>query len=387
MFIESLVSPARDKPAPVPVASETPLIWALQAEKAGDNAQIDTLLDAVGLPATVKRMRMRARWQRGKPPIRPGLGHLDRSASDLLAPPWPDLVVLSGRRLMNVALWLREQSRGHARLVLVGRPHGHYEAFDLIVAAPQFRLPARANVINLDLPLIAPPLAAIGEAAARWRDELAPLPRPITAVLVGGPTRPFCFDSQVAQLLIDRTLAATAGVGTLYVSTSRRTPEAVTRALADLLPSNARLFRWAAPGSADNPYLGLLGLADRFVVTGDSASMLVEVARLGRPLAVFELPVAPTARLRRALSWVGRRRHTKNPVKPQRDITELHRTLYRLGLAAPLGKPFPPGRSPAHGNSQLAEVGARVRSLLGLPAGEPAAAGSPGGDPDPTTRA
>ena len=36
--------------------------------------------------------------------------------------------------------------------------------------------------------------------------------------------------------------------------------------------------------------MGLLGLADGFVVTGDSISMMVEIARLGRPLAIFDLP-------------------------------------------------------------------------------------------------
>ena len=362
-----MFSPARD-PAARPV---TPLIWALQAEKAGDNAQIDTLLEAVGLPVTVKRLRIHPRWQQGKPRIRAGLGHLDRAASDALEPPWPDLVVLSGRRLMNVALWLQEQSRGRTRLVLVGRPHGQYDAFDLIIAAPQFRLPARANVINLDLPLIAPPLAAIGEAVERWRDEFAALARPLTAVLVGGPTQPFRFDAPVAQALIDRTLAATGGAGTLYVSTSRRTPEAVTRALAGALPFHARLFRWAA-GSADNPYLALLALADRFVVTGDSASMLVEVARLGRPLAVFELPVGrgPRQCLTRLRALFARLGWHGHGARPQRDITELHRALYRLGLAVPLGEPFPAGAGSLGADNQLAVIRTRIRLLLGLSVGE-----------------
>ena len=348
-----------------------PLIWAFQTEKTGDNAQIDTLLRALDLPVTIKRLRMQERWQVKKPRIRPGIGQLDRDASDPLEPPWPDLVVLSGRCSMNVALWLRQQSGGRTCLVLIGRPHGHYEAFDLIVAAPQFRLPARANVINLDLPLITPPLAAIGEAAACWRDDLAALPRPITAVLVGGPTHQSRFDSQAAQVLIDRTLAAIAGVGTLYVSTSRRTPEAVTRALAGALPSSARLFRWA-PGAVDNPYLALLSLADRFVVTGDSASMLVEVARLGRPLAVFELPArsGPRQRLARLRALFGHLRWPGHGARPRRDITELHRTLYRMGLAVPLGEPFPADSGISGAHAQLAAIRSRIHTLLGLSAGE-----------------
>ena len=263
------------------------MIWALQAEKAGDNAQMDTLLEAVGLPVTVKRLRMRRRWQRGKPRIRAGLGHLDRAASDALEPPWPDLVVLSGRRLMNVALWLREQSRGRTRLVLVGRPHGHYEAFDLIVAAPQFRLPARANVINLELPLIVPPLAAIerGGAALAGRirgtgpaaDRRAGR-RPDAAVSLR------CREARDA----DRPHAGRDGRRRHLVREHQ--PAYPDRRWSTRWPRRCRPVRGCSAGRPrppDNPYLALLALADRFVVTGDSASMLVEVARLGRPLADF----------------------------------------------------------------------------------------------------
>lgn len=341
--------------------SAAPHIWVLQAEKAGDNAQVDTVVDAVGLPVTVKLLRMRPRWQHGKPRIRAGLSHLDLAASDALEPPWPDLVIASGRRLMNVALWLRQQSAGRTRLVLVGRPHGHDDAFDLIVAAPQFQMPPRPNVLNLTLPLLMPPRAAIEQSARAWQERLADLPRPLTAVLVGGPTRPFRFGAAEAQELIARTLAATAADGSLYVSTSRRTPPAVVDALIAALPAGARLFRWA-PQVADNPYLALLGLADRFVVTGDSASMLVEVARLGKPLAVFELPVEPRqrfiARARGLLSCAWRR--------PQRDLAALHHVLYRSGLARPLLAGFSGVTARADATAELAHIRSRVRALLQL---------------------
>lgn len=341
--------------------SAAPRVWVVQAEKAGDNAQIDALVEAVGLPVTVKRLRMRPRWQHGKPRIRASLSHLDLAASDALEPPWPDLVIASGRRLMNVALWLRRQSAGRTRLVLVGRPHGHDDAFDLIVAAPQFCLPPRPNVLNLTLPLLMPPGAAIEQAAHAWQERLADLPRPLTAVLVGGPTRPFRFGAVEARELIARTLAATGADGGLYVSTDRRTPQAVVAALIAALPASARLFRWV-PQAADNPYLALLGLADRFVVTGDSASMLVEVARLGKPLAVFELPVEPpqrfVARARGVLSFAWRR--------PRRDLAALHHVLYGAGLAKPLDAGFSGAAAGAGAAAELAQIRSRVRALLRL---------------------
>ena len=127
-------------------------------------------------------------------------------------------------------------------------------------------------------------------------------------------------------------------------------------ALGAGLPPGAILYRWS-PDASDNPYLGLLGLADRFVVTGDSISMMVEVASLGRPLAIFPLPVAgdPWSRGRAALARtlgdeqradgpVGRLLHAAHRlgIGYPRDLGAVHRLLYRRGLAVPLGEPFRP---------------------------------------------
>ena len=80
-------------------------------------------------------------------------------------------------------------------------------------------------------------------------------------------------------------------------------------ALAAGLPQGALLYRWDPATTGENPYLGLLAHADRFVVTGDSISMMVEVASLGKPLAIFALPVGNglADRLRAALGACSRR--------------------------------------------------------------------------------
>jgi len=42
-------------------------------------------------------------------------------------------------------------------------------------------------------------------------------------------------------------------------------------------------------GTGDNPYFGLLGLADAIVVTGDSVNMISEACTTGKPVYIFEL--------------------------------------------------------------------------------------------------
>ena len=175
--------------------------------------------------------------------------------------------------------------------MLIGRPKRWGERFALIVAPSQFKIPPRANLVQLSLPLMRADPAAVAAAGEAWQARLAALPRPLTAVLVGGATKPFRFDAGVAATLLAELqhLQARDG-GTLYLSTSRRTRPDVVAALETGLPPGARFYRWSAETRDDNPFMALLALADRFVVTGDSVSMMVEVASLGRPLAIFALP-------------------------------------------------------------------------------------------------
>ncbi|GBD44829.1 hypothetical protein HRbin40_02320 [bacterium HR40] len=349
-------------------------MWLLLADKLGDNAQALALADATGLPFEIRRLVMKPEWVVGKPPFAASLEHLDLARSDSLAPPWPDLVLTIGRRCAMAGLWVRRQSGGRSRLVVIGRPRGSLEEIDLVVAPPQFLVPDHPKVVRLELPLVRADPGRVAAAGARFRDRLARLPRPLTAVCVGGETKPFRFDAEVARHLareLERLLLRDGG--TLYVTTSRRSrPEAV-EALASALPSAAILYLFR-PDDPDNPYPGLLAHADRFVVTGDSVSMMVEVARLGRPLAIFDLPLVrdPRERLKLALAaplqpqaplgWLGDRLRQAGLLGVSRDLRAFHRKLYALGLAVPFGAPFHPPRPAA--DDDLVRAAARVRALV-----------------------
>ena len=358
-----------------------PRTWLILGDKAGDNAQVRIIADALGWPHELKALVFRAPYVLGKPRFRTSLYHIDQARSAPLEPPWPDLVLTVGRRPSMAALWVKEQTRGGAALVVVGRPKRWLDRFDLVIAPPQFQVPHRANVLRLDLPLMRVDEAAIATAARAWHGRFADLPRPLTALLVGGPTKPYRFDQAVARRLLEEARrAAAAERGSFYVTTSRRTPATVAETLAAELPAGACLYRWRDGG--DNPYHALLGLADRFIVTGDSISMMVEVARLGKPLAIFALPEDRRwLRLRSALGQRlaaledGRPGPVLRPLsdalyrlriaKYTRDLSEIHHRLYARGLAVPLGQPFrPPQTRPS---DDLARAVERVRALIARP--------------------
>lgn len=354
-----------------------PRVWLVLGDKAGDNAQVDIIAAALGWPCERKPLVFQARYVLGKPPFKASLYHIDAARSAPLQPPWPDLVITVGRRPAMAALWIQEQSGGRTRLVLLGRPKRWLERFSLVIAPSQYLLPAAPNVLSLELPLVRVNEAGIAAAVATWRPRLAALPRPLTALLVGGRTKPFLFDAAVTKELLRQADRGAAG-GALYITTSRRTQPEILAALQSNLPPGARLYRWR-PDDPDNPYLALLGLADRFIVTGDSISMMVEVARLGRPLAIFPLPYR-LGLLERLRAGLMRLTHSdaadgrRAPLQPlgdllyrlglvsySRDLTALHAALIERGLATRLGEPFPPPgrRAP----DELDRVAARIAAL------------------------
>ena len=323
-----------------------PRIWRVLGDKRGDNGQVEmiaaALRDAHGWDSELRHLEMRPDFVLGKPRVGPTLYHLDMDRSDALEPPWPDLILTSGRRPANAALWIKRQSGGHTRIVLVGKPSGvSAPQFDLIVTSAE-TLPAPFdNVLHVGLPLMAVDPARLATAESEWRARLDALPRPLVAILIGGPTNPFRYDATVRTALRARIDAVRAEGGTPYLVGSRRTPPGFLGALAEGLPEGTPVFDWATQG-AENPYAGLLALADRFVVTGDSISMQVEVARLGKPLEIVPLSTGIFGGLdharRSASAWLFQPRRANTLSETARIA--LARGLYRARLM-PQTRHFP----------------------------------------------
>ncbi len=339
-----------------------PRTWVVLGDKQGDNAQVEAIVQALPWPCEQRHIQVLDKFVFGKPKVGPTLYHIDRERSDPLEPPWPDLILTIGRRPANVALWIREQSGGHTRIIIVGKPSSMPDDYDLVIYSAENQFPPRANLQGISLPLMRIDATAVEAAAREWASRLADLPRPLTAFLVGGPTGPFIFNDAAIRRLrqtIDRILDETGG--SIYITTSRRTPPAVVDALQNRLPDGARLFAWRAD-ARDNPYRGLLGLADGFVVTGDSISMMVEVIRLRKPLAIFPLPVgkvgavdqlrrsftrrlfapASGATLDRLRTGLCKLLYAMRIVTHTRDFTAFNESLVRGGLAGYASDPLQP---------------------------------------------
>ena len=109
-----------------------PQVWVLTTEKLGDNAQVRAIADALGWPYELKRLDFTGVNHFHFRLFGPSLRNLAVERSASLMPPWPDLLLTIGRRATPVALWIRQQSEGKTKLVLVGQPRVGFACFDLV---------------------------------------------------------------------------------------------------------------------------------------------------------------------------------------------------------------------------------------------------------------
>lgn len=264
------------------------MIWVLDDPRAGTAAQAIGIAERLGRP--FRRIPLSWGWQRRAAFLgRQGslMGVTDRAVLQPAGEP-PVLVVSAGRRSAPVALWLRHQYR--SRLVHCMQPGlvGLFgrDAFDLLVIPAHDRPDAAPNVMPvLGAPHRVSPLALV-QAELSWRERLSHLPHPRIAVLVGGPVRRVGLRPEQAHALGSTLAQLAIGVGgTIMATTSRRTGEEATDALAaGLGPAMHSLYRWGEPD--ENPYMGMLATADVIVVTADSISMISEACATRAPVYV-----------------------------------------------------------------------------------------------------
>ena len=341
-----------------------PRVWVLLGKGVGGNGQMKSLADALGWPYDCKQVVHGV--LSGVPNLILGasLASLDRRRSSPLEPPWPDLLIAASRRSVPVARWIRRQSGGRTRLVHLLHAQAPLSLFDLILTLPQYRLPERTNVLHLTAPLNRMSPATLREAAERFEPRFHELPRPRIGLLVGGNSSSYRLEAETAARLGRETsrMARLVG-GSLLVTTSPRTPKEASDALFASLDAPAYCHRWR-PDDPENPYHAYLALADRFVVTVDSASLLVEACMTGKRVEVFAWQPRRRAGSRPPVRWAARTWGAlvyTGLLKPRRDFDAYHRALHERGLVTFFGDSPPLMVQPV---DDLERAVARIRSLF-----------------------
>ncbi len=335
------------RPTPVQPPGRKADIWLIADGQPGNETQIQGLaerLRAAGANVAIKQARANRLHMLGALLLGASGRSLDRARSDALAPPWPDLVIGTGRRSGPWARYVKARSGGMTAAALFGQKGANLmTGLDLGVVLAHWRFPPHPRRETILLPPTGATPVRLAAASAALPGLLDPAAGPWLLLVVGGR----CFDhaltpADAADVACRAARAAEHAGGQLAIVASRRTGDAAEAAIRMAAPQ-ARLFSWR---DAPNPFLALLDQADAAIVTGDSESMIAEAVAAGLPTYVSavrrrwslrmaaERGAARMHRLGGPLAWAIEWLWAVGALLPPRDLTAMAAGLESAGYAA-----------------------------------------------------
>ena len=208
---------------------------------------------------------------------------------EILQGNFPDAILSTSRRTAPIALYLKRKNP-HIKLFQLMFP-GKYgiNKFEKVFLpkhdANKKELPNFYWTVGSPHRVTS---TVLDHAAQEWGDKFANLPRPLTALIIGGAIKGRPFTQENATLLAGEVKALKQRIGgSLLITDSRRTGAEAEEIIVEILKDiPSYRFLW---GSKDgNPLMGYYACADNLVVTGDSVSMCCEACGTGKPVYIFE---------------------------------------------------------------------------------------------------
>ena len=271
-----------------------PIVWALIDERPGTGNQCKGVARALGIPCEEKRLMWSSRAFLPNFLFGSSLFGLKSTSKLEIKPPWPDLVISSGRRSAMVARYIKIKNPNKCSLVQIMYPgSGVLNDFDIIAVPNHDNLIRDArNIIKITGVPHNVDCDQLLRERLIWDQEFSNLKPPIVGLIVGGATKRRAFTKQMAMKLAYQTANLVNNVGgSLAITTSPRTGPVLACILNCLSEKNIKpafVYDWQSDNVHNkNPYLGILGSADHLIVTGESTSMCSEACATDNIVHIF----------------------------------------------------------------------------------------------------
>lgn len=279
----------------------SPKTWVITEGIAGTENQCLGVTQALMLNPDIKRISLAEPWNT----LSPFLSLENKNSfTPHLEPPWPDLLIASGRKSIAACRYIKRKSKNKTFIVYLQDPRVP-PSFCNLVALPQHDPTRGKNVITT----IGAPnkitQSLLKEAQENFR-ALGALSSPKVAILLGGKSKAYTFSADQVRKLCMQLKSLQAS---LMISTSRRTGKDNEDIIRSELGSLDNVVFWDGSQAQtshlknaqasqqkpdiffkENPYLGFLAWADFIIVSPDSASMLCEACSTGKPVYMLDIP-------------------------------------------------------------------------------------------------
>lgn len=268
-------------------------LWILLDDRRGSVGQARGIAMALGDKVNIVEKQLfytplagLPNWFKGR-----SLLGVDAKKSASLSAPYPDFVLSTSRRTVATARWLRKQSGNITKIIQLMYPSGGVGLKDMeLVVVPSHDDIKKQTIPNAMVITGAPNCVfadMLTEIANKWHPVFNDLPKPWTAVIIGGAIKdkPWPLDNVKEFASALKSLHDKTG-GSLLITSSRRTGKNAEDIIMNTL-SGIPMYTYMWGEKKENPLMGFYACADRIVVTADSVSMCSESCGTGKPVLLF----------------------------------------------------------------------------------------------------
>ena len=270
-------------------------LWILIDDRRGSVGQAQGIAQAIGdklniieKKITYNKLAALPNWMRG----RSLLGINKKLSDNIIKDDYPDIVMSISRRTVPVARYIKKHSNKNTKIVQLMYPDGGVGLCDMdMVVVPAHDELKKQQVKNAFVIFGAPTRITpevLSQAKKQWEKTFSELPRPYTAVIVGGAIKGKKWSLENAEALANNLKSIHEQIGgSILITTSRRTGEEAQNLIMNKI-ANIPAYTYIWGEKKDNPLMGFYACADLIVATADSVSMCSESCGTGVPVLLFK---------------------------------------------------------------------------------------------------
>ena len=269
-------------------------LWLLLDDRRGSVGQALGIAEAIGNQMTIEHKNIVynvfggvPNWIRGR-----SLLGVDINKSDDIQKDFPDIVLSTSRRTVAVARYIRKKSGYKTKIVQLMYPSGGVGIKDMefyVIPshdAEKKKKHPKAFVINGAPTRIF--TEKLHDEKEKWNKVFANLPKPWTAVILGGAIKNNPWAEESVKRLADNLKNLHKKIrGSFLITSSRRTGKQNENLIFDAIKGiPCYTYLWGE--KKENPIMGFYVCSDLIVATADSVSMCSEACGTGTPVLLFK---------------------------------------------------------------------------------------------------